>query len=132
MAIQNNSTPSEETSHVENRKKNIYKVSSTISTILRQFILAGIGIVWLFKVTSKDGCIILDTNLLLALKFLIGAIFAEFLHYLLEIVSNAIYLCGNLQNRNMPSWVAALPWGLWVIKLLLVLMAYILIGKYLF
>lgn len=32
----------------------------------------------------------------------------------------------------MPSWVAALPWGLWVIKLLLVLMAYILIGKYLF
>ena len=105
MAILNNSTPSEETSYVENRKKNIYKVSSTISTILRQFILAGIGIVWLFKVTSKDGCIILDTNLLLALKFLIGAIFAEFLHYLLEMLSNAIYLCGNFTAvpfRNLP------------------------------
>ena len=132
MAIQNNSTPSEVTNYVENRKKNIYKVSSTISTILRQFILAGIGIVWLFKVTGECGFIILGTSLLVCLKFRMCAIFAEFLHYLLVMLSNAIYLCGNLKNRNMPSWVAALPWGLWVIKLLLVLIAYILIGKYLF
>lgn len=127
-----NHTASNETNNVKNRKERILKVSSTVSTILRQFILAGIGIIWLFRVIGIDGRVLLDANLLLALKFLIGSIFAEFLHYLMEIIANAIFLCSCLRAKNMPSWVAFIPWGLWGTKLLLVFMAYILIGKYLF
>lgn len=123
---------SKENDNVKTRKKCIENASTKVSSVLRQFILAGIGVVWLFRVTGSDGAVTLNYNLMLALKFFVGAILSEFLHYLYEISVNAIYLSGSLRSRNMPSWVAIIPWFLWIIKLLLVFLAYVHIGSFLF
>ncbi len=133
MANQNNNTPTTNNEDcVKMRKERIIKVSSTVSSVLRQFILAGIGIVWLFRVTNTDGAISLDANLLFALSCFVCAILAEFLHYLLEILANAIYLCGSRRTKNMSTIWAFVPWFLWGIKLGLVLLAYVRIGSFLF
>lgn len=132
MVNQSNKNTTSKEDFVHMRKERIAKESSTVSSVLRQFILAGIGIVWLFRVTKTDGSISLDANLMVSLKCFVVAIFSEFIHYLIEIVVNFIHLCGSLRTQNMPVWYSFIPWILWVIKIVLVLVAYIQIGCFLF
>lgn len=98
---------------------------------MRQLVLAGVGIVWLFKVTGKDGSIQIDSHLLIALGLFVLAIVIELLHYLVEILLNAYYLTDKMKETEMPTCVSGISWFLWGIKLLLVLSAYVLIGVFL-
>lgn len=65
------------TDWVSLRKNNIGRVSANVSNILRQLVLAGVGIVWVFKVTGKDGSIQVDSHLLVALGLFVLAIVIE-------------------------------------------------------
>lgn len=119
------------TDWVSLRKNNIGRVSANVSNILRQLVLAGVGIIWLFRVTSKDGSIQIDSHLLVALGAFVLAIVIELLHYLVEILLNAYYLTDKMKKTEMPTYVSGISWFLWGIKLLLVLFAYVLIGVFL-
>lgn len=119
------------TDWVSLRKNNIGRVSANVSNILRQLVLAGVGIVWVFKVTGKDGSIQVDSHLLVALGLFVLAIVIELLHYLVEILLNAYYLTDKMKIMEMPTYVAGISWFLWGAKLVLVLFAYVLIGVFL-
>lgn len=119
------------TDWVSLRKNNIGRVSANVSNILRQLVLAGVGIVWLFKVTGKDGTIEIDIHLLIALGAFVLAIVIELLHYLAEILLNAYYLTDKMKKTEMPTYVSSISWFLWGAKLVLVLFAYVLIGVFL-
>ena len=119
------------TDWVSFRKKNIACVSANVSNILRQFILAGVGIVWLFKVVGKDGHFQLDFQLLIALGFFVLAILLELLHYIVEIIMNAVYLTDKMKDKEMPTYLSSISWLFGIGKIVLVLLAYVLIGKFL-
>ena len=119
------------TDWVNLRKENIVRVSANVSNILRQFILAGVGIVWLFKVVGKDGYFQLDSNLLVALGAFVLAILSELLHYILEIILNAFYLTDKRKDKEMPTYLSSISWLFWIGKIVLVLLAYVLIGRFL-
>lgn len=119
------------TDWVSLRKNNIGRVSANVSNILRQLVLAGVGIVWLFKITGKDGTIQIDIHLLVALGAFVLAIVIELLHYLVEILLNAYYLTDKMKKTEMPTYVSGISWLLWGAKLVLVLSAYVLIGVFL-
>lgn len=127
-------TPNEtkKTNWVELRKTRIYTVSSHVSSILRQFILAGIGIVWLFKVTDTSGKISIDNLLLYALVSFVFSILVEFLHYIIELIFNAFYLLEKYKTEEMPTYLSGISWVLWIVKIVLVLFAYVEIGLFLY
>lgn len=113
------------------RKNNIGRVSANVSSILRQLILAGIGIVWMFKLIDKNGLIQIDAHLLVALGAFVLAVIVELLHYLAELLLNAYYLTDKMKNTEMPTYVSSVSWILWICKLFLVLFAYVMIGVFL-
>lgn len=113
------------------RKSDISHVSTKVSNILRQFIIAGVGIVWLFRIVVDDAKIQIDHKLLIALVLFVSAILVELLHYLIEITIKAVYLTGNLKNRQIPTWLSWFPWLLWIVKILCVFVAYVQIGIFL-
>lgn len=117
--------------YADSRKQLIARISSKVSDIVRQLILAGIGVVWLFKVTGNDGHVTLNTNLLDALILFVIAIILELVQYAYTVSVNGFFLCGNLKTRNMPNWLSWFPWVLWGIKIVLMIIAYILIGTFL-
>lgn len=119
------------TDWVNFRKNNIGRVSANVSNILRQLVLAGVGIVWLFKVIGKDGTIQIDNHLLFALGAFVLSIVIELFHYIVEIFLNAYYLTDKKKNIEMPTYVSGISWFLWGLKLILVLFAYVLIGVFL-
>lgn len=114
------------------RKNNISRVSTNVSSILRQLILAGIGIVWMFKIIDKDGAIQIDAHLLVALGAFVLAVTVELLHYLIEILLNAYYLTEKRKNVEMPTYLSGVSWLLWIFKLLLVFFAYVNMGVFLY
>lgn len=119
------------TDWVNIRKENLLRVSANVSNILRQFILAGVGIVWLFKVVGNDGHFQLDFQLLVALGAFVLAILSELLHYIVEIIMNAVYLTDHRKNKEMPTFLSSISWLFWIVKIVLVLFAYVLIGRFL-
>lgn len=123
-----NETP---TDWVNIRKENLLRVSANVSNILRQFILGGIGIVWLFKVVGNDGHFQLDFQLLVALGAFVLAILSELLHYIVEIMMNAVYLTDIRKDKVMPTYLSSISWIFWIVKIVLVLFAYVLIGRFL-
>lgn len=120
------------TDWVNIRKENLLRVSANVSNILRQFILGGIGIVWLFKVVGSDGHFQLDFQLLVALGAFVLAILSELLHYIVEIIMNAVYLTDKMKDKVMPTYLSSISWIFWIVKIVLVLYAYVLIGRFLY
>ena len=117
--------------YTESRKKLIARISSKVSDIVRQLILAGIGIVWLFKVTEADSHVTLNSKLFDALTIFVISIILELVQYAFTVLVNGIFLCGNLKNQNMPNCISWFPWVLWSAKIVLMTIAYILIGRFL-
>ena len=68
------------------------------------------GIVWLFKVVGKDGHFQLGFQLLIALGFFVLAILLELLHYIVEIIMNAVYLTDKMKDKEMPTYLSSISW----------------------
>ena len=84
-----------------------------------------------FQSNGKNGHVILDTKLSDALTLFVIAIILELIQYAFIVVVNEIFLCEYLKRRNMPDCVSWFSWVLWSIKIVLMTIAYILIGSFL-
>lgn len=116
----------------EKRKSLIQTLSTKVSDLNRTLILSGIGIVWIFVKIDNNGLVCLPINLLWTLILFVSSIALDLLQYVISIIANAIFLRRKRIKKNMPDWYSYVPWVMWSLKVLIMIMAYILITIYLF
>lgn len=116
----------------EKRKSLIQTLSTKVSDLNRTLILSGIGIVWIFVKIDDNGLVCLPINLLWTLILFVSSIALDLLQYVISIIVNAIFLRRKRIKKNMPDWYSYVPWVMWSLKVLIMIMAYILITIYLF
>lgn len=116
----------------EKRKSVIQTLSTKVSDLNRTLILSGIGIVWIFVKIDDNGLVCLPINLLWTLILFVSSIALDLLQYVISIIVNAIFLRRKRIKKNMPDWYSYVPWVMWSLKVLIMIMAYILISIYLF
>ena len=116
----------------EKRKSLIRTLSTKVSDLNRTLILSGIGIVWIFVKIDDNGLVCLPINLLWTLILFVSSIALDLLQYVISIIVNAIFLRRKRIKKNMPDWYSYVPWVMWSLKVLIMIMAYILITIYLF
>ena len=118
------------------------ELSGKASEIGRQLNFAGIGIVWIFNKTTDLSK--LDVNLPVQLIFplflLCGSLALDLLQYFLStLIWYGYYLANHRKDQEDQTkkieeseWINLLPWGFWVLKLVLTGWAYVLLALYLF
>ena len=116
----------------EKRKSLIQTLSTKVSDLNRTLILSGIGIVWIFVKIDDNGLVCLPINLLWTLILFVSSIALDLLQYVISIIVNAIFLRRKRIKKNMPDWYSYVPWVMWSLEVLIIIMAYILITIYLF
>ena len=116
----------------EKRKSLIQTLSTKVSDLNRTLILSGIGIVWIFVKIDNNGLVCLPINLLWTLILFVSSIALDLLQYVISIIVNAIFLRRKRIKKKMPDWYSYVPWVMWSLKVLIMIMAYILITIYLF
>lgn len=116
----------------EKRKSLIQTLSTKVSDLNRTLILSGIGIVWIFVKIDDNGLVCLPINLLWTLILFVSSIALDLLQYVISIIVNAIFLRRKRIKKNMPDWYSYVPWVMWSLKVLIMIMAYILITISLF
>jgi hypothetical protein len=108
-----------------------FEYTSKSSDIIRQLILAGVAIIWLFKDKNKNE---LDHFAIYPLAFLAGAALLDLIQYvaggLIWILE--YYKQQNLHNRiddevEVPEQKSFVIWLFWGVKILLTLTAYVFI-----
>lgn len=114
------------------RKSVIYDFSTKVSELNRTLILSGIGIIWIFAKKDDNGIVSLDEYLFWTLFLFVVSISFDLLQYLVSIILNAIFITPSKKMENMPDWYSIVPWVLWSMKVLLMIIAYVLIIIYLF
>jgi len=57
--------------------------SGKVSEIVRQLGLAGVALIWIFKVDGPDGTIRIPFELLVAARYIVAALAIDLLHYLI-------------------------------------------------
>lgn len=115
----------------EKRKSVIQTLSTKVSDLNRTLILSGIGIIWIFAKNNNNGFVSLPINLLWTLILFVSSIALDLLQYIISIIVNAIFL-RRKRKKNMPDWYSYVPWVMWSLKVLIMIIAYILISIYLF
>lgn len=115
---------------LKRRNEKLYQSSTQVSNIIRQLIFAGIAIVWLFRVKDKNNNIVLDIRLIWSLLLFSSAIFIELMHYLIGTVTQKIFTNNEMLDKTFPIWIVRLTWILWLMKIILTIVAYVLIGLY--
>ena len=128
--------------HLADAKSAYETLSGKASDIVRQLSLAGIAIVWLFRVGS-DKAPVIDQNLLRAALFIFLALFLDFLQYLVGTVIWFLYFRykekhGATENDEFlaPEKLTWPTWVLFYLKSTMMLVAYaayiipFLVGKF--
>src|SRR5438105_6305291 len=62
-------------------KEEYYFATGTVSTVVRQMALAGIAVIWIFKVGKDTGGITFTPNMLVPLRLFILVLVADLLQY---------------------------------------------------
>lgn len=117
--------------------------SSNLSTLIRNLSFAGIGLIWIFKNTDPSGKL-LPRELIYPTLIIVIALFVDLLQYIWRIgVSYFTFrIYEKMLNKKMIDKASTediqikpiymeVTWALFVIKIALVLLAYIFIAKFL-
>lgn len=127
---------------IKELRKDYEEYSVQIGNLNRNFVYAGIAIIWLFRVTDDSGATVLPNNLHAPLLMLVTSLLIEFIQKMYQtIVTYGQYLYFKWKYRievNVEDKVvqesellAIISWVLWCLKFVPTLYAYVLIGKYL-
>lgn len=118
-------------------KEDYYTFTGKLSDINRQIAFAGIAIIWIFKKTTSIEMLI-DPQLVLPAVLIIAALAVDILQYIYQSITWAIFYTyykrkGKLEDEviNSPESLNYASWGLFILKVLLVIIAYCIIFKYL-
>ena len=117
---------------VQDYLKDFYEFSAKASDVSRQLAFAAIAVIWLFKTDSPTGQINIPPDLIWPGILIVAALAADLLQYVAGSLiwgSYARYLerkhLRGVERHN--KWLPLPIWGLYVIKIALVIGAYILI-----
>lgn len=127
---------------IKELRKDYEEYSVQIGNLNRQFVYAGIAMIWLFRSTDENGPTILPLTLHAPLLMLVTSLLIEIVQKLYQtIVTYGQYLYFKFKYRNEinveekvvneSEVLAFFAWFLWIIKFIPTLFAYILIGEYL-
>ncbi len=121
---------------LEEYKKDSYEFSKSTSDLVRQFAFAGIAIIWIFKI-EKPVDHLIPAKLFKPLLFLIFTLCFDLLQYLIPSIIWWIFYSyherkgrsGNYEIKadgrlSLPGWICYLG------KIIMLVIAYILITKY--
>jgi hypothetical protein len=117
---------------VEGYQKDFYELSGKASDISRQLAFAAIAVIWLFKTDTPTGQITIPPDLIWPGILIVLALAADLLQYVAGSLIWGLY-ARYLERKHIAgverhsSWLPVPMWGLFVIKIALVIWAYILI-----
>jgi hypothetical protein len=117
---------------VQDYLKDFYEFSAKASDVSRQLAFAAIAVIWLFKTDSPTGQINIPPDLIWPGILIVAALAADLLQYVVGSLiwgSYARYL-EREHSRGVErhsNWLPLPIWGLYMIKIALVIGAYILI-----
>lgn len=117
---------------VQDYLKDFYEFSGKASDISRQLAFAAIAVTWLFKTDTPTGLIAIPPDLIWPGILIVAALAADLLQYVAGSLIWGLYarylerkyIRGVERHRN---WLPLPIWGLYVIKVALIIGAYILI-----
>jgi len=112
-------------------RANFEYFSGKASDLARQLALAGIAIVWIFKVESKTG-LVLPKIYHLPLGLFCTGLFADLLQYVYATViwAGTMTFSGKTQDDDhvkVWSWINVPTWTFFTLKMLAFLIAYVLL-----
>lgn len=116
---------------IVNRQKQIGVVSAKISGIVRELAIGGIAILWVFNKVGEHQLVQLHEHVNAIFLFFTMALLCDLLHYLMQLLVNALYTFTPLKVYNIPNWLGCVAWCFWTAKILLVLVGYVMINVYL-
>ena len=115
------------------------KLSGSLSKFNRQLAFAGIGIVWLFRVTDSAGNTTVDSGMLVPVLLFVISFAFDLLQYLyLSIAWYVYYWCqrkkGVIEDGevNEPEYMNVPAWIMWFFKVVALIIAYCSLGVYLY
>lgn len=119
-------------------REDYVRYSTNVSNICRNLCFAGIGVVWIFKVTNTTT---IPTQLYFPLLLFIVALGLDLLQYFVQtIIWYRYYLKHKSDVKNgkteddvvvrEPEWINAFTWAIWGLKFFAVIIAYIKVGLY--
>lgn len=117
---------------VEGYQKDFYELSGKASDISRQLAFAAIAVIWLFKTDTPTGQITIPPDLIWPGILIVLALAADLLQYVAGSLIWGLY-ARYLERKHIAGverhshWLPVPMWGLFVIKIALVIWAYILI-----
>lgn len=121
--------------------KNTYEArSKTLSDINRQIAFAGIALIWIFKKTEQSGDFILCHELVLPAFILILGLGLDMLQYIYQSIAWYCFFRKQekINNNNLetevlaPLWMSSISWGIFGLKIVAIIVAYIFISTYLY
>lgn len=120
-------------------RKAYEELSGSLSKVNRQLTFAGIGIVWLFRVTDSTGNTTIDTDMLMPILFFVISFAFDVLQYLYLSIAWYIFYWRQRNDRvkeddevneseymNIPAWI------MWFLKVVALIIAYCSLGIYLY
>lgn len=120
------------------RYRGLYNASEKVTNINRTLSIAGIAQVWLFLNYNPS---IDERNILfVALCLFVSSIILEYIHYIIEVIIKWLY-SGKLliketssgkEIRSIPNFALFLSWSFWVLKIIVTLAGYSIVGYVIF
>jgi len=107
---------------VADYQKDSYEFSGKASDISRQLAFGAIAVIWLFKTDTPTGYITIPPDRIWPGILIVAALAADLLQY---VAGSSGLLCSL--SRKKANWLVLPIWGLFEIKMALVIGAYILI-----
>jgi hypothetical protein len=118
-------------------KEDFYAFSSKTSDITRQLALAGIAIIWIFKISSAQK-IELAPSTVPILKLLIVSLLLDFCHAFIPSITYGILSNGHRKNGKTDEsevayslWWTLPEWFFFIAKIALLLWAYVCLWRFL-
>lgn len=128
-------------------REDYVRYSTNVSELCRNLSYVGIGIVWIFKQSNSDDKLTvlfmnsIPENLRWALILFIAVLVVDLFQYVLQTgiwypyykKHKELHLGEDEENVILqePENYNIVPWAIWIIKLLLVILAYIIMGCFL-
>ena len=114
-------------------------LSGLLSKFNRQLAFAGIGIIWLFRVTDEKGTTSIDEGMLPPILCFVISFCFDLLHYLWLSYAWYIYYWYKRKKgfkedseMNEPEWPNIVGWLMFTIKVVALMVAYVFLGVHLY
>lgn len=116
---------------LEELKNDFYEFSRKTSENVRQLALAGVAIIWIFKI-EVGGKIAIPNQLIDSLKFFIYTLSTDFLHAFIPSIIYGVYQTylkskgkQDKEAVHFPSYLTIPAWTFYILKIVFLLFAYI-------